>query len=309
MRHIISGAVATVLTLTIPALTPSPPEQITQPETDTAPSRLTISVAVADPDDLKVSVGDRLSVGDLIADRTRERQRLEAQQQQLVLALERLQTATISTPLPPATPPAVLEPTYLEEEAAIARAAATVEQAQQAIALKDRELSYLRALDNLNPLILEHEQVKRQELEQQLEAKLRDYQLALGQRSTREYQHSIVSAETVSAQNRDALDYQQQWLTYEQRLRDRDYQVSQTQLRLDEVNNAIANLAVVRSPYAGRIRQVQWLGQNPDGSLDVELTLLVRDGSGDPGENSPGTTLPGVEPGLSGHSDGESNRP
>jgi len=306
MRHIISGAVATVLTLTIPALTPSPPEQITQPETDTAPSRLTISVAVADPDDLKVSVGDRLSVGDLIADRTRERQRLEAQQQQLVLALERLQTATISTPLPPATPPAVLEPTYLEEEAAIARAAATVEQAQQAIALKDRELSYLRALDNLNPLILEHEQVKRQELEQQLEAKLRDYQLALGQRSTREYQHSIVSAETVSAQNRDALDYQQQWLTYEQRLRDRDYQVSQTQLRLDEVNNAIANLAVVRSPYAGRIRQVQWLGQNPDGSLDVELTLLVRDGSG---ENSTGTTLPGIEPGLSSHPNGESDRP
>jgi len=306
MRHIISGAVATVLTLTIPALTPSPPEQITQPETDTAPSRLTISVAVADPDDLKVSVGDRLSVGDLIADRTRERQRLEAQQQQLVLALERLQTATISTPLPPATPPAVLEPTYLEEEAAIARAAATVEQAQQAIALKDRELSYLRALDNLNPLILEHEQVKRQELEQQLEAKLRDYQLALGQRSTREYQHSIVSAETVSAQNRDALDYQQQWLTYEQRLRDRDYQVSQSQLRLDDVNNAIANLAVVRSPYAGRIRQVQWLGQNPDGSLDVELTLLVRDGSG---ENSTGTTLPGIEPGLSSHPNGESDRP
>ncbi len=306
MRHIISGAVATVLTLTIPAFTPSPPEQITQPETDTAPSRLTISVAVADPDDLKVSVGDRLSVGDLIADRTRERQRLEAQQQQLVLALERLQTATISTPLPPTTPPPVQEPTYLEEEAAIARAAAAVEQVQQAIALKDRELSYLQALDNLNPLILEHEQVKRQELEQQLEAKLRDYQLALGQRSTREYQHSIVSAETVSAQNRDALDYQQQWLTYEQRLRDRDYQVSQSQLRLDDVNNAIANLAVVRSPYAGRIRQVQWLGQNPDGSLDVELTLLVRDGSG---ENSTGTTLPGIEPGLSSHPNGESDRP
>lgn len=248
-HNFISIAVATVLTLTIPAFTPSPPEQITQPETDTAPSRLTISVAVADPDDLKVSVGVglpgrspyRLSVGDLIADRTRERQRLEAQQQQLVLALERLQTATISTPLPPATPPAVLEPTYLEEEAAIARAAAAVEQIQQAIALKQQELSYLQELDNLNPLILEHEQVKRQELEQQLEGQVRDYQLALGKRSTREYEHSIVSAETVSAQNRDALDYQQQWLTYEQRLRDRDYQVSQTQLRLDEVNNAIAH--------------------------------------------------------------------
>ena len=67
----------------------SPPKQTTQP--NEAPRRLTINVSVTDPDDLKVAEGDRISVGQLIADRGRERQRLEAQARQLDLTLQRLE--------------------------------------------------------------------------------------------------------------------------------------------------------------------------------------------------------------------------
>ncbi|MGP1387811.1 MAG: hypothetical protein ACTS2F_30015 [Thainema sp.] len=44
-----------------------------------------MQVSVADPEDLTVKMGDRVEAGQLIADRSRERQRLEAQQQQLSL--------------------------------------------------------------------------------------------------------------------------------------------------------------------------------------------------------------------------------
>ncbi|MEM0980353.1 MAG: hypothetical protein AAGH78_08770 [Cyanobacteria bacterium P01_H01_bin.58] len=73
------------------------PEQtqigVQQPPTqpNSTPRRLTINVSVSDPDDLKVTEGDRISVGQLIADRGRERQRLEAQARQLDLTLQRLE--------------------------------------------------------------------------------------------------------------------------------------------------------------------------------------------------------------------------
>ena len=75
---------------------PAPPDSS---QTETTPRRLTITVSIADPEDLKVQQGDRLTSGQLIADRTRERGRLEAQHNQLSLALQRPLSSTISSPL------------------------------------------------------------------------------------------------------------------------------------------------------------------------------------------------------------------
>ena len=280
----------------------SPPEQLTTTPPAAAPQRLTINVTVAAPEDLKVAEGDRIDVGQIIADRGQEKRQLEAQEAQLKLSLQRLQSSITTAPLPPAQPPAIASPTYLEQEAAIDRAKATVDLAELAIANKQQELTYLAELPHLDPLVMEHEQAKLAELQRNHTAAVREYQLAMGKRSTAEYQHSVTVAADVTSRNRAVMDYQQQWAEYEQRLRDRDYQLSQTQLQLDEVDYAIAKLAVVRSPYAGRIRRVQWLGQNPDGSLGVELTLLIRDS---------GSTVPGQLDGVPGGVDepGDSEQP
>ncbi|MEO0738531.1 MAG: hypothetical protein AAFZ35_17185 [Cyanobacteria bacterium J06649_12] len=256
----------------------SPPEQPTQP--NEAPRRLTINISVTDPDDLKVTEGDRISVGQLIADRTRDRNRLEAQAKQLNLTLQRLEQATITLPLPPATPPPIATPTYLEQNAAIDRAKADVDQAEALITAKHQELDYLDQLPNLDPLVMEHETAKLAELQRNHTAAVRDYQLALGKRSSAEYEHSRAMAIDASSRNHAQLSYQQQWADFEQRLRDRDFQIAQTQLRVDEVENAIATLAVVRSPYAGRIRRIKWLGQGADGMLSAEITLMVRASAG-----------------------------
>ena len=265
---------------------PSPPKQKTPLATGEAPRRLTINVSVTDPDDLKVTAGDRISVGQLIADRSRERQRLEAQTQQLTLTLQRLEHSTITPLLPPATPPPLASPTYLEQTAAIAKAKADVDQTEASIEAKHQELAYLSELQNLDPLVFEHEQANLAEQQQQHTAAVREYQLTLGQRSTAEYEHSWAMVIDASSRNRDLLGYQAQWAQYEQRLRDRDYQLSQTQLRLDEIQNQIANLAVVRSPYAGRIRRIKWLGQDSSGLLSAEISLVVR-------ASSTGVTVPG----------------
>lgn len=296
--YVLAGvAIATVAIAQQPPAPEAFPESLQQTSED-VPRRLTIAVSVAETSDLKVQQGDRVVRGQLLADRSRQRQRLEAQKAQLALTLERLKTASITPPLPPLQQPAIATPTYLEEQAAIDRAKAEVEQAEAVIDAKKQELVYLAELPNLDPLVLEHEQAKLAELQREHTATVRDYQLAHGKRSTTEYRHTVTLAEQVASQNRAALEYQRQWAAYEQRLRDRDYQVAQAQLRLDEVENAIATLAVVRSPYAGRIRRIQWLGQSADGSLSAEITLLIRSSDGS------GTPLPGQQPGVSGGVDG-----
>lgn len=305
LRDIVPYALAFVLVggvaIAQQSINLSPPEQKTPPATDEFPRRLTINVAVADVEDLKVAEGDRVTVGQLIADQSRQRQRLEAQAQQLDLTLHRLQVATISAPLPPKRPPVILDPTYLEETAAIDQAKATIDQAEAAIAAKRQEIDYLSDLDGIESIVLEHETAKLAELQRHHTTAVRGYQLATGKRSTAEYQHSITLADAIANQNRDHLTYQRQVAEYEQRLRDREFQISQTQLRVNEINEAIETLAVIRSPYAGRVRRIKWLGQGTDGLLSAEVTLMVR--------TSAGASLPGQLNGLPDGAYPDGNRP
>lgn len=291
-----------------------PPEQSpTTAEPDSGPRRLTIDISVTDPEDLKVAEGDRVEAGQLLADRSRDRTRLEAQSRQLSLTLQQLETATITPPLSPAQAPTVAalpQANHFEQEAAIERAKVAVQQAERSLQQKQQEIDYLQSLDNLDPLVLEHEQAKLSELQQTHTATVRDYQLAMGrlgnaqdEAAYREYRHSLTIAERVEQANQSAMAYQRQWAEYEQRLRDREYRVAQTQLQLDEVENAIATLSVVRSPYPGRIRRIKWLGQNPDGTLSVEITLLVRARPSTDGA----APLPGQQPDLFSNPDGASD--
>ena len=85
--------------------------------------------------------------------------------------------------------------------------------------------------------------------------------------------------------NQARLNYQRQLAEYEQRLTDREFQVTQLQEKLNNVDNAIARsapakliatLAVIKSPYNGTIRRVKWLGQSADGTLSAQVVLMVN---------------------------------
>lgn len=272
MRQFLSTAIALSL-FTIPVIAQSPPEQPTQPVTD-SPRRLTISVSVSDPDDLKVTEGDTIAVGDLIADRGRERRRLENQKAQLRLTLIQIQTASITSPLAPEAVPSLIDlppVSYLEEQSA-------VELARLAWEAKTEELELLQDIDDLDPIILEHETAQLEALEQRYFLERGRLNEARQERAYREYEHRIAEARRIEEQNQAQLAYQRQWAEYEERLRNRDYQVAQTQLRLDEIENAIASLSVIRAPYAGTVRRVKWIGQSADGQLNAEVTVMVASG-------------------------------
>ncbi len=70
----------------------SAPTTIPADSTTTSPRRLTVTVRVQEPEDLKVQEEDTIKAGQVIADRERERKRLTSQKQQLELSLQRLKT-------------------------------------------------------------------------------------------------------------------------------------------------------------------------------------------------------------------------
>jgi len=146
-----------------------------------------------------------------------------------------------------------------------------------------QEIDYLSQIPNLDLIILEHEQTKLAELKRNHTAAVRDYQLAMGKLQTakdnrkyQEYQASVTEAQRIEQMNQSRLNYQRQLAEYEQRLADREFQVSQLQARLNDVDNQIASLAQVKAPYSGTVRRIRWLGQSPDGSLTAEVTLMVN---------------------------------
>ncbi len=260
--------------------------QPTQTETTTTPKRLNITVNVSEPDDLKVSEGEQIAKGKVIADRERERTRLTAQQKQLQLSLDRLQAATITPPAAPAAvPPTMALPpiSYLEQEAAVAKTKSAIASIESEIELKQQEVEYLSGVKNLDPIILEHERAKLKQLKLNHTAAVREYQLAMGKmqtaksdRSYQEYQASINTARRVEEMNQARLNYQRQLAEYEQRLTDREFQVTQLQEKLNNVDQAIATLAVIKSPYSGTVRRVSWLGQSADGTLSAQVVLMVN---------------------------------
>ncbi len=153
--------------------------------------------------------------------------------------------------LPPRPVPVVkaLPPvSFAEHQAAIEKAKAAIASVESEIDLKKQEIAYLSELPNLDPIILEHEQVKLKELKQSHTEAVRNYQLAIGKlqsakesRAYQEYQASVNAAQRVEQYNQAQLKYQRQLSEYEQRIRDRQFQTAQIQARLDDVDNAIAS--------------------------------------------------------------------
>ncbi len=252
---------------------------------ENTPRRLAITVKVAEPDDLTISELEEIKQGQIIADRFRERNRLNAQKQQIELSLKQLESQQITPPTPPAKLPVVssLPPiSYLEYEANIEKTKGAIASIESQIDIKKQELDYLSQLDDIDPNILDHENSKLNQLKLELESAVRDYQLAMGKLQTAkdsraylEYTASINQERRISELNQSRLDYQKQLAEYEQRLADKEYRITQFKLNLNTVENALASLATVKSPYSGKVRRIQWIGQAPDGSLTAEITLMV----------------------------------
>ena len=248
------------------------------------PNRIEITVRISAHEDLKIAKDMAIAKGQIISDRILEKERLLAQKKQLELSLKRVQLAKITKPSKPLLVPEVapLPPAnYLEFEAAIAKAKLSVESATEEVNLKKQEISELSAIDGIDPIIIEHEQMKLKELELNHQIALNELELAKGkletakqQRKYQEYQASINAARRVEEQNQAKSFYQRQLAEYNEKVAKKEIQITQLQEKLNNVQSQIDNLQIL-SPYAGQVRSIEFLGQDAEGLITVKILLKI----------------------------------
>ena len=271
-----------------------------------------MTLQVSEPNDLKVKVGDNIAAAQIVADQDGERKRLNLRKDELQLAIKRIENQKISPPeratdptKPKPAPPMIPLPdiSYQQYEAAIEKAKNQASQQEEIINLKRRELDYLKGIEGLDAAIIEHELNKLSKLENELKSAKAEINLGVGKLSTAkterrqdEYQHQLNITRRIEEENQalsfyqkqiaeNQINYQRAISTFEKESRDRDYQFTQLKIQLSSVEDSIARLAVIRSPYNGKIRRIKFTGQI-DNKLGVELTLVI-DSSGSTTSSAP----------------------
>ena len=217
-----------------------PGQTPTQGSTD--PRTLTFTLTLSDPDDLKVRQGDRVNANDVLADRTRHRQRLEEQRQRTQLSLQRIQQQQIIAPPPPKlVPPVAVLPSisYAAEEAAIA-------DIENDIDLQTRKIDLLGTLppDQVTPALKEHENRVLDSLYRELEKAQAELKEAQEARRYQEYEYSLAMANRAERENQQRLSYSEQLQRTEQQKRDKVFQIAQLEAQLQSLDN---QLLMVRS--------------------------------------------------------------
>lgn len=265
-----------------------------QPEPQAMKIRLTLS----SPQDLKVKPGETVKEGQILSDRTQERERLAATKQQLSSSLKKLEIPRadpLSLPPKPATPQELPPVSYAAEEAAIKLKAKALRDAKGAIAKQQQKISQLQSLfPNVRDpaaryqlqLTIEHEQAKlnslravEEEAAIQLEIAQARLETAKERRAYAEYQQQVEKTRQVLTIEQQRLEIQRQEIERQRQLQMMEYNKTQINAQIQEVDNAIAQLNQVKAPYSGVVKEINWISQD-NNLLTVELVLALRDDEG-----------------------------
>jgi hypothetical protein len=263
-----------------------PPLTRTRPLTPSVPRRLSITVNIDSPDDLKVNEGDRLTEGQIIASRDRKKQELNRYKQQVELSLAKLKSFQ---PLPPTIPVEIpllkaLPPiSYLEHEAAVDSAKTNIDFIEQEIQNKEEEIEFYHNLSHVDNNIIEHEKAKLEDIKQRHTKAIKDYQLALGKletaknhRTYTEYEASLNKIRRIEQLNQQQQNYERDLALYQQRKSEQEFRITQLNNNLSEVQEKLNSLSNTTSPYNGTVRRIKWLGQSSDGVLTAEVSLMIK---------------------------------
>lgn len=285
--------------------TPPPaPEVITSEELSgrSGGRRLTLKLTLSSPDDLLVREGDRLQEGEIVADRVRDRSRLEVQLERLRLQTERLSKNSIQPPpVRPVPDVAGLPPAnFLSEVAEVESKRLLVEAAARNLQNQQRLVDMLTIRRDVPEEVLAHETVVLEERQREVDQAKAQHLLAQGklsqaqnERQFQEYQHSVTIANRQIQLQQNELERQGQWQRWQEAERNRSFQLAQVETQRQQIETQLLDLGAIRAPMGGRITRIKWAGQN-DQNLIVELTLLVDDsddGGGSSSPNQAGETL------------------
>jgi hypothetical protein len=246
---------------------------------------LKMKLEISSPDDLKVKLGEVVTIGQILADRSFERNRLDLQKSSLLSSITKLTIAN-NPPLEPKLAPQIdklPEISFSEEEANINNADIRISDSKEKLRLQERKVDTIATLppDSVPSSVAVHEQQVLVRLEKELEKAKGDKELTIAKlqkakdvRAYDEYRYSVDRAKNAHEQNQAFTNYDRAKSEFQKSEQERNVELANLQQKINEVDNQLANLALVRSPYNGKIKRLKFTGQN-NNSLTVELLLAI----------------------------------
>ena len=254
-----------------PSSTPSP-----------APRLLRIQLTLQAPHELRIKVGDEVQAGEVLSDQRQARQRLLMQKRALQAVTQHLQTQrqlaaqslqqlnSLGFTLPPTT--------FATEQAAIVRAEAEAVAIARQVELQKQKLSVVSSLlsatsekaDDHWPPATDHQSLLLAHETAQLTQAQQRHTLA-------QSELAFQRAKLTSAQEARVFAIQQQRVERTRQLLALRAQQQQTEIerarltaQLIELDLQLAHMTVVRAPFAGTIKRIEW-----EEMKDETLTVLV----------------------------------
>lgn len=234
------------------------------------PESIKVRVVISRSEDLRVKVGQKLKAGDVIADRKKERDALEALKQQAEMSLGRLKnlmllkTEELQKPITP-------DASFAEYEANIRRASVLVDAAKRNIKLQENRIAEIGKLPFPGDMskITQHETARLALLKSELlEA---ESNLAL-ERAKLE----TAKANRNYSEQKDALEIQKAKITIGEQRVTIETNITQLEAHITSLNGQITSLSAVRAPFAGTVRKISWEGQAND-EITVVISVDVSD--------------------------------
>ncbi len=235
-----------------------------KPTGENLPESIKVRVQISRREDLRVKVGDKLKVGDVIADRNKERDALLMQKKQAELSLERLKnlmllkTENLQKPIMP-------DASFAEFEANIRRASLSVEMAKRNIKFQESRISEIEKLPFPGDVskITQHETSRLALLKGELleaESNLALERAKLGTaKANRNY-----------TEQKDALEIEKAKITIGEQRITIETNITQIEVQITNLNARIITLSAVRAPFAGTVKKISWEGQTND-----EITVVI----------------------------------
>jgi hypothetical protein len=228
------------------------------------PESIKVRVQISRREDLRVKTGEKLKAGDVIADRNRERDALEAQKRQAELSLERLKNLMLLK-AEELNKPIMPDASFAEFEANIRRAALLVEAAKRNIELQESRIEEIGKLPFPGDMskITQHETARLALLKGELLEAESNFALEKAKLETAKANRNYI-------EQKDALEIQKAKITIGEQRVTIETQIAQFEAQITNLNGQIISLSAVRTPFAGTVRKISWEGQTND-----EITVVI----------------------------------
>lgn len=228
-----------------------------------------IQVQVISLSDLKIVEGSEVAAGQIISDRTEERESLEAQRNQIEIGIKQL-SAPMSkvAELPPAN--------FAIQEAAIARIKSEIELTDTKPPLPAAPTPFFRFKDENLRNLLEPEKVDKVAEAIRTEASER------AKASETKAKLALELNQAIAALDKAQSDHQHQQYQHslnlirqQSEMQRQQYQVASLVAQKQEIEAKLREITQIKSPVAGKVRRIKNLGQK-DRQINLEVVIDVQ---------------------------------